>query len=115
MVSIDDVRRLATDLLGVTEGTHFSMVSFKVADKGFAAISKDECRLMLQLGDEQARDALDRLGSAGRPLTRMGKPIGVEVDLAEIDLDVLALLLEWSWRHRAPRKLVDSYDHGDQT
>ena len=108
MASLDDVRRIALALPEVQEKAHFGMPSFRVADKGFASVTKDGSRLLLHL-DKAVVDAELPQGGCQR-LTRGATLVGLDVDLVALDMDRLGLLVRSAWRHRASRTLAARLD-----
>lgn len=105
-MDVDDVRRLALALPETTEGTHFRLPAFKVRDKGFAGIDRTGTRVTFALDAETAAAAVAEDPSVYELVTRLDKPIGLSADLATIPEDRLAALVEASWRHVAPKRLL---------
>ncbi|MEU4693658.1 MmcQ/YjbR family DNA-binding protein [Actinoplanes sp. NPDC023714] len=106
MASVDDVRASALALPEVVEKPHFGMPAFRVADKVFASVTKDQQRLFLHLGAAEVEAELVH-GDCQR-LTRGATLIGLDADLVVLDADRLQRLLLAAWRHRAPRKVARS-------
>lgn len=104
MTTLSHLRKSALALPEVSEGTHFGMIAFAVRGKGFVSVTGDGVA-QLRLGDEHAAEALDRLPTA-TPLVRMGRPIGIQVPLADVNGQHLNALLYQAWASRAPRRLV---------
>jgi hypothetical protein len=104
MASLDDVRTVALALPEVEEKLHFGMPAFRVADKGFASVTKDHRRLFLHLDVAHIEAELVR-GDCQR-LTRGTTLIGLDTDLVALDVDRLQRLLLAAWRHRAPKKVL---------
>lgn len=111
-MKVDEVRGLALSLPGTTEKPHVKLVGFRVADKGFVAVEPDGTKALVQVDDETAAAFVAEDRAVFGPLTRMGTPIGVEVVLADVAPARMAALVEASWRHRAPRRLVEERDAG---
>jgi hypothetical protein len=109
-MELDELRELALRLPGTVEKPHFALIGFRVADKGFIAVQPDGTKALVQVDDATAAAFIDEDPVAFGPLTRMGTPIGVEVALADVDSARMAALVEASWRHRAPRRLVKERD-----
>ncbi|MFI7611541.1 MmcQ/YjbR family DNA-binding protein [Nonomuraea terrae] len=104
MITSDDVRRLALALPETTEGKHFRNTAFKVRGRSFAGLEGDT-HVTLSLGEEEVRAAVaDEAGVA--EIRRSDRPIGIRVDLAAIAPERLARLVELSWQHAAPKRLV---------
>lgn len=109
-MQIDEVRGLVLSLPGTTERPHFKLIGFRVADKGFVAVHPDGSKALVEVDDATAASFIEEDERVFGPLTRMGRPIGVEVDLAAVDPSRMAAVVEASWRHRAPRRLVKERD-----
>lgn len=109
-MEVDEVRELALSLPGTTEKPHFKLIGFRVADKGFVAVEPDGTKALVQVDDATAAAYIDEDPAVFGPFTRMGTPVGVEVVLAKVDPARMAALVEASWRHRAPRRLVKERD-----
>lgn len=108
MASLDDVRTVALALPEVDEKPHFGMPAFRVADKGFASVTKDHRRLFLHLGAADIEAELVH-GDCQR-LTRGTTLIGLDADLVTLDAGRLQRLLLAAWRHRAPKKVLGRYE-----
>ncbi|PZG17372.1 MmcQ/YjbR family DNA-binding protein [Nonomuraea aridisoli] len=109
MITPDDVRRLALALPETTQGTHFRNIAFKVRGRSFAGLEGDT-HVTLSLGEEEVRAAVaDETGI--EEIRRSDRPIGIRVDLGAIAPDRFARLIELSWRHAAPKRLVTEYEH----
>lgn len=80
------------------------MPAFRVADKGFASVTKDHARLFLYLGPADVAAELP-LGDC-QQLTRFDTLIGLDADLAALDAARLERLLHCAWRHRAPKAVI---------
>ena len=107
-MTADDVRSLALALPEVVEAPHHDRTSFRVGGRIFATMPADGASVNVLLDEE---DALAAAGDEGPELLRWGqKLVGVRVDLADADADMLAELLEDGWRRRAPKALVSELD-----
>ncbi|WAL63203.1 MmcQ/YjbR family DNA-binding protein [Amycolatopsis cynarae] len=98
MSTVADLRRIALALPGVTEGTHFRMVAFRVRDKGFAGVDKDGY-VQLALGEEEATAVVAEDPAVFGEVTRGTRRLGVRFDPAKVDERRLTALVELSWRH----------------
>jgi hypothetical protein len=108
MASLDDVRTVALAMPEVDEKPHFGMPAFRVADKGFASVTKDHRRLLLHLDVADIEAELAH-GDCQR-LTRGATLIGLDTDLMALEADRLQRLLRAAWRHRAPKKVLGRYE-----
>ena len=99
----DDVRRMALALPGTSEAPHHDRTSFRVGGKIFATMPPDGDSVNVLLDDEEARAAAEESPDCVELLWWGRRLSGVRVDLARVDVDVLAELLEDAYRRRAPR------------
>ncbi len=113
MTTVAQVRKAALAMPEVTEGTHFGMVAFRVRDKGFVSITKDDA-LQVQL-DPADIDRTVRDLPGCEPLVRMGRPIGVRVPLAAINGMQSNALVRRAWLARAPKRLAASLQASDSS
>lgn len=104
MTTVRQLRKAALALPETAEGTHFKMVAFTVAGKGFASVTKEGV-VQLYMSDEFTKQILERFPAAER-LTRMGKPLGVRVALADVNGMELNSLVRKSWLSRAPKRMA---------
>ena len=104
MTTVAQLRKAALALPETAEGTHFKMVAFTVAGKGFASVTKDGI-VQLYMADEDTERILQRFPTAER-LTRMGKPLGVRVAVADVNGMELNSLVYRAWLSRAPKRLA---------
>lgn len=104
MTTLAQLRKAATSLPEVDEGTHFGMVAFSVRGKGFASMTKDG-QVQLRLPDGDAEATVAAYPRAER-LVRMGKPIGVRLPLDDINGKDLNALVRAAWACRAPKRLA---------
>ncbi|MGI5499955.1 MmcQ/YjbR family DNA-binding protein [Lentzea sp. CA-135723] len=111
MATWDDVVTMGTRLPEVEESTWYRTPSLKVAGKGFARLrSEAEGGLVLMCGlDEKA--ALLASGDPAFYTTPHYDGYGaILVDLAHVDADQLAELVEQAWRIKAPAKVRGAFD-----
>lgn len=104
MTTLAQLRKAAMALPEVAEGTHFGMLAFEVAGKGFVSVTEDDA-VQLAMTEADVGRTLETVATA-RPITRSGKLIGVSVPLGEVNGMVLNALVERSWRAKAPKVLV---------
>lgn len=111
MIGLDDLREYALPLPDVTEGTHFRLPSFKVADKGFVTLQKGETHAILGVDESQASAAVARDPDACEPVWRNERIfVGLRVDLARVTGAHVRELVELAWRNKAPKRVVAAYD-----
>ena len=105
-VSLETVRRLASALPGVEEGTSYGTLAFRVQGKLFARLREDGETLAVR-ADFDERETL--MGAAPETffLTDHYRnyPM-VLVRLAKIDAGELGGVLENAWRFSAPKRLL---------
>lgn len=110
MATEDDVRRLALSLPETTERPWRSTPGFRVRDRSFARI-RDDGLVVVFVADLDEKEAL--LVAAPQTFTTTphydGYP-AVLVRLDSIEPDELAEVLTDSWRLKAPKRLVASFD-----
>jgi hypothetical protein len=112
MVTWQQVVEIGSRFPGVQEGTSYGTPALKAGAKGLMCrLRTDPDALMLRVRDMGEREALLQ-GQPGVFFTTPhydGYP-AVLVDLARVDRDELAELIEEAWRLRAPRRVVRGYD-----
>ena len=111
MVTVEDVRALASTLPRTTEHLIHDRVKFRVGSIVYVAFSKDETEMGFAFPKEE-RDAL----VAGDPETfRLPRTSDlrfnwVVVRLAAIDVDEMRELVLDAWRMVVPKKVVAEYE-----
>ncbi len=105
MAQLSRVRTGALALPEVEEGSHFGAVAFAVRGKNFTTLTKDQRRVRFHV-PQPVIDATVAEHPGAEPLVRMGKTIGVEVPLADLDVRLLDRLLRRAWEAAAPARLV---------
>jgi hypothetical protein len=111
MVTEDDIRRIALSLPGTTERPSYGTPGFRVKDRLFARIHEQGDVLVLWVESEEEKQAMIATDPAKFFATPHynGYPM-VLVRFGEIDTDELGELIVDSWRERAPKRLVLSFD-----
>lgn len=111
MATVDDLRKYALSLPEVIEGGHFHMVAFRVADMPFAGVEKGHTHALLSLGEHDIHTLVAEDPKVFEEIWQNKKRlVGVRIDLAKITRKRLKQLIEQSWRHKAPKRLVVGYD-----
>ncbi len=109
MASVAEVRAKAFEFAAVEESEREGMTVFTVRDRPFAAVT-DDGRLQVHLPQNEIDHAL-RTYPSTQVITHGDEPIGVHLELAEIDESALASLMHAGWVSRAPKLLIDfSYE-----
>lgn len=111
---VDDIRQAALALPGVSEGTHFGLLSYKVRDKTFVTIQKGDTHAILHVDRETADAAAEKSPTSHEVVSRNGGAIfvGLRVDLTAAAPTTVAGFVRLAWRHRAPKRLVAAEDAG---
>jgi hypothetical protein len=115
VITLDDIRSMATAFPEVEEFTHFRirMPGFKVMGKAFAGMEKGETTAVFSISHEEAAKAV-----ADDPATyeEVRRPdatksfVGLRVDLAKVPEERFQELVEHAWRNKAPNRMVAAYD-----
>jgi len=112
MVSEYDVRRIALELPETSEKpSPLGSPSFRVKDKVFARIREDGDVLIAWCKDSNERRALVEAGPEKYFTTpHYDRQPHVLVRYKRLSQEELTDILRRSWRHRAPKKLLESVD-----
>ena len=109
MATWDDVERICLRLPEVLPSTWFRTPSFKVRDKSFVRLREED--VIVVMVDQDEKEAL--LASESEPFFSTphydGYP-AMLVRLSVIGIDELEEVLVESWRRKAPKKLLNSFD-----
>jgi hypothetical protein len=103
---LEEARRFALSLPGVTEEPHFDMASFRVRGKIFATVPPDGEHLHVFVDEGEVHAAVAEDPVAFEPLLWGQRLRGLRVLLAAADAGRVAELLEESWRRKAPARLA---------
>jgi len=104
------VRRLALALPESGEAPHHDMTSFRVAVKIFATMPPDERYLHVFLDELEIQACCAEFGDAVTGLWWGTRRRGCRIELARATAPMLRELLTESWRRRAPKKVLASFD-----
>ena len=105
-MTLDEARTIALSLPGATEEPHFERTSFRVRGKIFATAPPEGGRLHVFVDGHAVGVAVGIDPQAFEELHWGKKLVGVAVDLARADTDVVREVLEESWRRRATKGLM---------
>ncbi len=100
-VKLNDVRRIAKSLPGVTEEPHFASASFRVNGKIFATVPPDGAYLHVFVAEEDREPALVLAPGVIEKLWWGGKVRGLRVALPRAKVSLVAELLKKAWSRRA--------------
>jgi len=108
-MDLSHVRKLALALPEVTEEPHFDSTSFRIRGKIMATALADELFLNVMLKEPAREPFLTMHPDALEELVWGKKIWGVRVNLDHAGSDLVADLLEQSWKERAPKTLIKNY------
>lgn len=107
MVTAAQLRKLALSLPETEERSHFEQPDFRVRNKIFAGLSKDEKQGVLKLPPELQASLMDSHPKVFSPAAgAWGRSGWTHVALAGAQLDMLRPLVREAWRLIAPKTLV---------
>jgi hypothetical protein len=87
------------------------VTAFKVAGKSFLGVEKGCVTMTVSLSEKEAKAVAGEHPDAYEEIWRNGKIfVGLRVDLSKVPARLVRALIEKSWRHSAPRGIVDEYD-----
>lgn len=115
MITLDDIRRIATAFPEVEETTHFRLPGFKVRGKPFAGVEKGAATAVFSVGQDEAAKAVAEDPATYEEVWRTAATkifVGLRVDLAKVSEDRVRDLVERAWRNKAPKRVVAAYDAG---
>lgn len=115
MIGLGEIRALAMALPEVEEGPPVPaarrIAAFKVAGKSFIGVEKGGTTITVSLSESEARAITAERPDAYEEIWRNGKKfMGLRVDISKISSLGLHDLIEKSWRHNAPKRIVDVYN-----
>jgi hypothetical protein len=113
MTTEEDARELALSLPATIEKPSYGMPGFRVRDRLFARVREERGVLVVWCENEAEKEFLIRAEPEKFFTTPHydGHPV-VLVRLSEVERDELLELVTDSWRLRAPKRLVASFDAG---
>jgi hypothetical protein len=111
MATWDDVVEMASRLPGTEVATWYRTPSLKVASKGFARLRTEAEGWLVLMCDLDEKAALLASGDPAFHTTPHYDGHGsILVDLAEVEEDQLAELVEQAWLLKAPAKLRKAFE-----
>jgi hypothetical protein len=115
VIGLSEIRALAMKLPEVEEGPPVEaarrIAAFKVAGKSFVGVEKGGATMTVSLGVKEAKEVPAKHPEAYEDIWRDGKKfMGLRVYLSKVPARQLGELIEKSWRHSAPKRILDAYD-----
>ena len=115
MIGLGEVRAIAMTLPEVEEGPPVPaarrIAAFKVAGKSFVGVEKGGMTMTVSLAENEAKAVIAEHPDACEEIWRNGKIfMGLRVDLSRVTSRKVRDLIEKSWRHSAPKRIVAAYD-----
>jgi hypothetical protein len=115
MIGLSELRAIAMTLPEVEEGPPVQaarrIAAFKVAGKSFIGLEKGGVTMTVSLAEKEARAVVAEHPDAYEEIWRNGKIfMGLRVDLSKVSAPRVRALIEQSWRHSAPKRIVAAYD-----
>jgi hypothetical protein len=115
MIGLNEIRAIAMALPEVEEGPPVRaarrIASFKVAGKSFVGVEQGGVTMTVSLAEKQAKAFAGEHPDAYEEIWRNGKIfMGLRVDLSKVPVRRLHELIEASWRHSAPPRVVAAND-----
>ncbi|SDN59422.1 MmcQ/YjbR family DNA-binding protein [Allokutzneria albata] len=110
MVSAEDFRDLALNLLESEEVETWGHPTFRVGDKMFAAMDGDGHRATVKATPEEQEALIAAAPQTYAVADYVGRYGWVSVDLRVADPKEIAELVREAWRRTAPKRLVDRHD-----
>jgi hypothetical protein len=87
------------------------IAAFKVAGNSFLGIEKGGLTITVSLAEDEAKAIAAAHPDAYEEIWRNGKTfMGLRVDMSKVPSRELRKVIEQSWRHSAPKRIVDEYN-----
>ena len=115
MIGLSELRAMAMNLPEVEEGPPVQaarrIAAFKVAGKSFVGVEKGGATMTVSLAEQEAKAVAAEQPDAYEEIWRNGKIfMGLRVNLSKVPARRVRALIEKSWRHSAPKRIVAAYD-----
>lgn len=115
MIGLREIRAIAMTMPEVEEGPPVKaarrIASFKVAGKSFVGVEQGGATMTVSLAEKEARAFAAEAPEAYEDIWRNGEIfMGLRVDLSKIPAGRLREVIEASWRHSAPPRVVAAHD-----
>ena len=109
-MELEQIREYAMSLPEVTEEPHFDLSSFRVHGKIFATITADQRHLHIFAAEEDRERALALEPENFEKLWWGSKVMGLRTHYRQASPELVLELLRLSWRRKAPKKLLRTFD-----
>lgn len=109
-MDLDDARHLALSLPNTHEEPHFELTSFRIGKKIFATAPVDGDHLRILVDEDEIRACVAEASDVFEEMWWGNRLSAVKVTLAQAEPERVAELLEESWRRKAPKKDIASFD-----
>jgi hypothetical protein len=110
VTGLEDARRFALSLPGVTEEPHFDMSSFRVRGKIFATVPPDGAHLHVFVDELEAEASAAEDPGTFEPLLWGQRVRGLRIGLGPAPEGRVREVIEESWRRKAPSRLIAEFD-----
>ncbi len=87
------------------------LLACKMNGKNFIGIDKDTTHATFALAEDEVKALIAAFPSTMESICKSGKLIGVRVDVPKLPLPQLHKIVEMSWRHVVPKRLVASHEN----
>lgn len=111
-VTFDTVRRLATALPEVEEGTQYGTPAFLVRKKSFTRLKEDGETLVVLVNLFERQYLMDAFPDVFFVTDHYRDYPAMLVRLSAVTEDQLRERLEAAWRQKAPKRLIAEFDAG---
>ena len=112
MANLSDLKKFALRLPETSEGTHFRLPVFKVLEKPFVVIQKDNTHSFILLDKpnvirlrNENPDIFEEVWQSKKYL------IGLKINIDKVSTKQLQQMVELAWRNKAPKKLVKEFEN----
>jgi hypothetical protein len=116
MFGLNELRAIVMSLPEVEEGPPVPaarrIAGFKVAGKSFLGVEKGGLTMTVSLAESEAKAIAVARPDAYEEIWRNGRTfMGLRVDMSKVPSHELREVIEQSWRHSAPKRIVDEYNN----
>jgi hypothetical protein len=111
MADLNDLRDIILKLPETCKGTHFRLPTYKVLDKSFVGLDKDQIHIMISLDKTNIHHFITDNPEVFKEVWQSGKYlVGIRFSIDHVSIDQLQNLIELAWRNKAPKKLVKKFE-----